>query len=187
MMVSNPQSKHEHMMNLGRVQSLFPHAVSNFNNLIYNIRSYNKAHFGERKNYYDSRKKSGRKFLDSSFALGSTGPLLGGTLGSAFSLLRYSAYAGLGFDTANLGTEVSFSNLYENLVKESAKYPGIIVDFDKEDDSLRDSTGHIIRAFSQNIVSKHNEVIPDENILQGMIHCVTGYVDGYIKRAKSQM
>lgn len=47
-------------MSLGPIQGLFPQGVNNFNNLIYHIRSYNKAHFEGRKNYYDSRKTYGR-------------------------------------------------------------------------------------------------------------------------------
>lgn len=183
--VSNGYTKHENLMNLGRVQGLFPQAVSNFNSLIYNIRSYNKAHFAERKNYYDDRKNAGRKYLDISFTLGSTGPLLGSTFASATASLKFFSVAGAISDSAGIFTDVSFSNLYENLVKESAKYPGIIVDFDKEDDSLRDNLGHVVRAFSRNIVNKHTETIPDENIFQTMIHTVSGYLDGYMKRAKS--
>lgn len=183
--VSNGYTNHENLMNLGRAQSLFPQAVSNFNNLLYNIRSYNKAHFGEQKNYYASRKQAGRKYLDGSFALGTTGPLLGPTFKVASGSIKIFSAAGLVADNVGIFTDVSFSNLYENLVKESAKYPGIIVDFDKEDDSLRDNLGHVVRAFSRNIVNKHTETIPDENIFQTMIHSVSGYLDGYMKRAKS--
>ena len=158
-------------MNINSFQNLFPQGVRNFNNLIYNIRSYNKAHFGEEKNYYNDRKSFGKKFLDGAFTLGSTGPLLGGTLGAASGAtgivngVNLFSKAGLISDFISLTSDVSFSNLYENLVKQSTKKPVIVVDFDKENDSLRDSAGHIVRAFSRNIISKHAEKITEEGIL----------------------
>ena len=176
-------------MSLTGVQHLFPQGVRNFNNLIYNIRSYNKAHFSEEKNYYKDRKGFGGKYLDGSFALGTTGPLLGSVLSSAAAVTyvgTIAAYAGLIVDGANLITEFLFGKLYETLLEQWTKKPVIILDFDKENDSLRDSTGHVVRAFSRNTISKHNEVmITEENILQAMYHSVSGYLDGYMKRAKS--
>jgi len=182
--IENATTMHENLSSLNIIRGLFPQGVQNFNNLIYNIKSYNKAHFEDRGNYYDDRKSYGRKFLDSSFSLGSTGPLVGGTLSAASASIKIFSTLGLASDFINLATDVSFSNIYESLVSQSTKKPVIIVDFDKENDSLRDSTGHIIRAFSRSIISKHPEDITEENIFQAMYHSVSGYLDGYVKRAK---
>ena len=183
--VSSKPGKHESLMNLNRFRHLFPLGISNYNNLIYNIRSYNKAHFDEQKNYYQTRKDYGRKYLDNAFSLGATGPLLGGTFGAAASAIKGYSFVTVAADYANMATELSFSNLYESLVSQATKKPVIILDFDKQDDRLRDSTGQIVRAFSKNTINKRNEVIADESILQAMYNCVSGYIDGYIKRAKS--
>lgn len=181
----NSPTHHQNLMNLNGLQALFPQGIRNFNNLIYNIRSYNKAHFSEGKNFYTDRKAYGKKFMDNAFNLGSTGPLLGGILGTAGSSYKIFAYAGLANQGISLYADVSFSNLYENLVKQSTKEPVIVLDFDRENDSLRNSTGHITRAFCKNIINKHNEAITEESIFQTMIHSVSGYLDGYMKRAKS--
>lgn len=182
---TNSLTQRDSLMNLSRVQNLFPQGVRNFNNLIYNIKSYNKAHFSEQKNYYADRKGFGKKYLDGTFTAATTGPFLGSTFQAAALPIKVFARIGTGVDFMNMLSEASFSNLYENLVSQSTKKPVIILDFDKENDSLRDSTGHVIRAFSRNIISKHNEVISDDNIFQAMYHGVSGYIDGYIKRAKS--
>ncbi|AMQ01717.1 hypothetical protein AY601_4897 [Pedobacter cryoconitis] len=184
----NSPTHHQNLMNVNGLQSLFPQGIRNFNNLIYNIRSYNKAHFSEGKNFYTERKGYGKKYMDGAFTLGSTGPLLGSvfTAGAAASYAAKTfSYIGLGTQSVGLVTDVSFSNLYENLVKQSTKEPVIVLDFDRENDSLRDSTGHITRAFRRNIINKHNEAITEESIFQTMIHSVSGYLDGYMKRAKS--
>jgi len=185
MQIYNSSTKHGDLLNLNSVKGLFPQGVQNFNNLIYNIKSYNKAHFDDRGNYYDDRKSYGKKFLDSALTLGSTGPLLGGTLESASAGISILSRMGLAVDGAGLFVDVSFSNLYEQLVAKATKKPVIIVDFDKENDSLRDSAGHVIRAFKRNIIEKRNEVITDENILQAMYHSVSAYLTGYMKRANS--
>ncbi|KQM68953.1 hypothetical protein ASE74_23840 [Pedobacter sp. Leaf216] len=178
-------NKHESFANLSFVQGLFPRGVLNFNNLIYNIKSYNKAHFEDGGNYYNDRKGMGKKDLDRAFTLGSTGPLLGGVFSEASASVKAFSYIGLGIDFAGLFSDISFSNLYENLVKVSTNKPVVIVDFDKEDDSLKDSAEHVIRAFSAKIIEKRDEKITEENILQTMWHSVSDYLEGYTKRAKS--
>lgn len=188
--IKNSPAHHQNLINLNGLQALFPTGVRNFNNLIYNIRSYNKAHFSDGNNYYADRKGYGKKYLDNSFTIGATGPLLGPTLSSAgvaTGLSKAFSTMGLLVDGANMFTDVSFSNIYKRLVEQSTKKPVIIVDFDKEDDSLKDSAGHIIRAFSRNLIEKHKEVISEDTILQTMFHSVSGYLDGYMKRAKSQL
>ncbi len=183
--VRESANKHESFTNLNFVQGLFPRGVLNFNNLIYNIKSYNKAHFEDGGNYYNDRKGLGKKDLDRAFTLGSTGPLLGSVLSAAGSSYKIFAWTGTSSDLASLFFDISFSNLYENLVKVSTSKPVIIADFDKENDSLKDSAGHVIRAFSAKIIEKRDEKITEENILQTMWHSVTDYLEGYTKRAKS--
>lgn len=178
-------NKHESLMNLNRVRHLFPQGVSNFSNLIYNIKSYNKAHFEDSGNYYKDKKGYGKTFLDNAFTLGSTGPLLGGTFAAAGSSFKIFGYLGTISDVVGLTSDVSFSNLYENLVKLATSKPVIIVDFDKENDSLRDSAGHVIRAFSRRIIEKRDEKITEESILRSMWNSVSDYLDGYIKRVNS--
>jgi len=178
-------TRHESLMSLSRVRHLFPQGVSNFYNLIYNIKSYNKAHFEDGGNYYNDKKGYGKTFLDGAFTLGSTGPLLGSTLSTAGSPFKIFSLLGTSSDFAGLYYDISFSKLYENLVKLSTSKPVIIVDFDIENDSLRDSAGHVIRAFSKRIIEKRDEKITEENILQSMWNSVTDYLDGYIKRAGS--
>ncbi|MCT2561766.1 hypothetical protein [Chryseobacterium herbae] len=184
---SNGASKHESLLTLGRVQGLFPRGVSNFNNLIYNIRSYNKAHFEDGENYYNTRNSYGRSDLDSIFTLGSTGPLLGSTLSAATESLKIFGILGTINDIASLKFDVSFSSLYENLVSQSSKKPVLIIDFDKENDSLKDSAGNVVRAFSKNIIERRDESITEDSILSSMWHSVSDYLDGYVKRAKSNM
>lgn len=183
--VLNIPGKHESLISLSKFHHLFPVGISNFNNLIYNIRSYNKAHFSEQKHYYQTRKDYGKKYLDNAFSLGATGPLLGGTFGAAASAIKGYSTLAVVADYANMATDLSFSNLYESLVSQATKMPVIILDFDKQDDRFRDTTGQIVRAFSKNTINKKNEIIADESILQAMYNCVSGYIDGYIKRAKS--
>lgn len=127
----------------------------------------------------------GKKDLDRAFTLGSTGPLLGGVFSEASASIKAFSYIGLGIDWASMFSDISFSNLYENLVKVSTTKPVIIVDFDKENDSLKDSAGHVIRTFSAKIIEKRDEKITEENILQTMWHSVADYLEGYTKRAKS--
>jgi hypothetical protein len=68
----------------------------------------------------------------------------------------------------------------------STKKPVIIVDFDSENDSLRDSAGHIIRAYSEKIIDKRDEKISEENIFEAMYNGISDYIDGYVKRANKQ-
>ena len=183
--VQNYPTKRDPLIHLASVQNLFPQGVRNFKALIHNIRSYNKAHFEEGKNYYSDRKAYGRKYLDNTFLAATTGPFLGNVFQAAATPIRLFSQIGTISNTAGLLTDVTFSNLYENLVSQSTKKPVIMLDFDKEDDRLRDSTGHVIRSFSRNIITKHNEVVSEDGIFQTMISSVTGYLDNYIKRAKS--
>jgi len=182
---SDTASQADNLINLGRVQTLFPQGVRNFNNLIYNIRSYNKAHFESGGNYYNDRKGFGKKYLDNAFTLGTTGPLLGSTFAAAGSAYKIFGLSGTLSEVVGLAVDVSFSNLHENLVSKATKKPAIIMDFSRENDSLKDSTGHVIRAFSQRIIEKQDVNITEETILLSMWHSVTDYLDGYMKRAKS--
>jgi len=181
---SDNASKAENLINLGRVQALFPQGVSNFNNLIYNIKSYNRAHYEDGGNYYND-KKGMSKHLNNAFTLGTTGPFLGGVLSAAGSSYKIFSYLGISSEFFGLATDISFSNLHENLVSKATKKPVIIVDFSKENDSLKDSTGHVIRAFSQRIIEKHDANITEETVLLSMWHSVTDYLEGYMKRANS--
>ncbi|MET4081449.1 hypothetical protein ABIB40_001395 [Pedobacter sp. UYP30] len=179
-------SQKNELLNLSMVQGLFPQGVRNFNNLIYNIKSYNKVHFDDGGNYYNDRKGYGKKYVDNAFTLGSTGPLLGGVLASAGSSLKIAGILGATSDIVSLYADVSFSHLYSFLVEQSTKKPVVIVDFDNENDSLRDATGHVIRAFSRHIIDKRDEKISDDNIFEAMYHSIADYLDGYFKTARSR-
>lgn len=179
-------NKHQDFSNLNFVANLFPLAVANFNNLIYNIKSYNRAHFEEGKGYYNTRKSYGKKYLDNSFLIGTTGPLLGNTLKAASVSIKVFSYLGSATNAIKIFTPYTFSNLYDNLIKMSTKKPVIIVDFDHENDSLRDSAGHIIRAYREKIIDKRDEKISAENIFEAMYNGISDYIDGYVKRANKQ-